>query len=335
MDKITTVGFDIAKSVFSVHGVDASGHTVLRKTVRRNKLMELIAALPPCLIGMEACGGAHEWARQFQRHGHRIGIMMARFVAPYRKSSKNDGNDAEAICEAVGRPNMRFVPVKSAEQQAILSLHRVRQGYVEQRTATINRIRGLLAEFGMVLPQRAVEVRRAAVVLAEHLPVLAREAITDLRARLTYQDGRIDLYEQQLTAMNRQCEPARRIMTMPGVGPLTASAITASVASGHEFSNGRQFAAWLGLVPRQHSTGGKTRLGRITKRGDAYLRTLLMLGARAVLQTAAQKSDRLSRWAVALRERRGYHRAVIAIAAKNARIIWALLAKERAFVPVH
>ena len=191
MDKITTVGLDLAKSVFSLHGVDAQGRTVLRKTVRRDRLMELIAALPPCLIGMEACGGAHEWARQFQHHGHRIGIMMARFVAPYRKSSKNDGNDAEAICEAVGRPNMRFVPVKSAEQQAILSLHRVRQGYVEQRTATINRIRGLLAEFGMVLPQRAAEVRRAAVVLAEQLPILAREAITDLRAHLTHLDARI------------------------------------------------------------------------------------------------------------------------------------------------
>ena len=296
--------------------------------------MELIAALPSCLIGMEACGGAHEWARQSQHYGHQIGIMMARFVAPYRKSSKNDGNDAEAICEAVGRPNMRFVPVKSAEQQAILSLHRVRQGYVEQRTATINRIRGLLADFGIVLPQRAVEVRRAAVVLAEQLPILAREAITDLRAHLTHLDARIAHYEQELTSLNRVCEPARRIMTMPGTGPLTASAITASVASGHEFSNGRQFAAWLGLVPRQHSTGGKTRLGRITKRGDAYLRTLLMLGARAVLQTAAQKSDRLSRWAVALRERRGYHRAVIAIAAKNARIIWALLAKQSTFAPV-
>lgn len=334
MEKVTTVGLDIAKSVFSVHGVDGQGRTVLRKTVRRDKLMELIAALPPCLIGMEACGGAHQWARKFQRYGHRIGIMMARFVAPYRKSSKNDGNDAEAICEAVGRPNMRFVPVKSAEQQAILSLHRVRQGYVEQRTATINRIRGLLAEFGMVLPQRAAEVRRAAVVLAEQLPTLAREAITDLRAHLTYLDARIDHYELQLTSLNRECEPARRIMTIPGIGPLTASAITASVASGHEFSNGRQFAAWLGLVPRQHSTGGKTRLGRITKRGDAYLRTLLMLGARAVLQSATHKSDRLSRWAVALRERRGYHRAIIAIAAKNARIIWAMLANERSFVPV-
>lgn len=334
MDKITTVGIDLAKSVFSVHGVDALGRPVLRKTVRRDKLMELMAALPPCLIGMEACSGAHEWGRQFQQLGHRVGIMMARFVAPYRKSSKNDGNDAEAICEAVGRPNMRFVPVKSAEQQAILALHRVRQGYVEQRTATINRIRGLLAEFGIVLPQRAVEVRRAAIVAAEHLPVLAREAIADLRAHLGHLDARIDHYEQQLMAMNRHCEPARRIMTMPGIGPLTASAITASVASGHEFNDGRQFAAWLGLVPRQHSTGGKTRLGRITKRGDAYLRTLLMLGARAVLQTAAHKSDRLSRWAVALRERRGYHRAVIAIAAKNARIIWTLLAKERTFVPV-
>jgi transposase len=335
MDKITTVGLDLAKSVFSVHGINASGHTVLRKTVRRDKLMELIAALPPCLIGMEACGGAHEWARQFQQRGHRVGIMMARFVAPYRKSAKNDGNDAEAICEAVARPNMRFVPVKSAEQQAILSLHRVRQGYVEERTATINRIRGLLTEFGMVLPQRAAEVRRAAGILAERLPLLAREAIADLRAHLAYLDDRIDHYEQQLTTMNRHCAPAQRIMTMPGIGPLTASAITASVASGHEFSNGRQFAAWLGLVPRQHSTGGKTRLGRITKRGDAYLRTLLMLGARAVLQNAAHKADRLSRWAVAVRERRGYHRAVIAIAAKNARIIWALLAKECTFVPVN
>ena len=178
MKEITTVGVDLAKVVFTVHGVDAAGHTVLRKTVRRERLMELIAGLPPCLIGMEACGGAHEWARKFQVHGHRVGIMMARFVAAYRKSSKNDGNDAEAICEAVGRPNMRFVPVKSAEQQAILALHRVRQGFIEQRTATVNRIRGLLAEFGMVLPQRADQVRRAAVVVAEALPVLC------LRVRL-------------------------------------------------------------------------------------------------------------------------------------------------------
>jgi transposase len=302
---------------------------VLRKTVRREKLMELVAGLPPCLIGMEACGGAHEWARKFEACGHRVGIMMARFVAPSRKSSKNDGNDAEAICEAVGRPNMRFVPVKSAEQQAILSLHRVRQGFIEQRTATINRMRGLLAEFGVVLPQRAEQVRRAAVTVSEALPLLAREAIADLRAHLAYLDERISRYEAQLVALAKQHEPARRIQALCGIGPLTASAITASIASGHEFASGRQFAAWLGLVPRQYSTGGKLRLGRITKRGDAYLRTLLMLGARAVLQSATHKSDRLSRWAVALRARRGYHRAIIAVAAKNARIVWALLAKNR------
>ena len=333
MKEITTVGVDLAKSVFTVHGVDAAGRTVLRKTVRREKLMELMVALPPCLIGMEACGGAHDWARKFEAHGHRVGIMMARFVAPYRKSSKNDGNDAEAICEAVARPNMRFVPVKSAEQQAILSLHRVRQGFIEQRTATINRIRGLLAEFGMVLPQRAEQVRRAAVVMAEELPILAREAIADLRAHLSYLDQRIAQYERQLIELARQREAAVRIQRLPGVGPLTASAITASISDGHEFANGRQFAAWLGLVPRQYSTGGKARMGRITKRGDAYLRTLLMLGARAVLQSAAHKTDRLSRWAMALRARRGYHRAIIAVAAKNARIIWALLANNREFAP--
>ena len=333
MKEITTLGVDLAKSVFTVHGVDATGHTVLRKTVRRERLMELVAGLRPCLIGMEACGGAHEWARKFLGHGHRVGIMMARFVAPYRKSSKNDGNDAEAICEAVARPNMRFVPVKSAEQQAILSLHRVRQGFIEQRTATINRIRGLLTEFGVVLPQRAEQVRRAAVVVAEQLPGLAREAIADLRAHLSYLDQRISHYEKQLIELARQREAAVRIQRLPGVGPLTASAITASISDGHEFANGRQFAAWLGLVPRQYSTGGKPRLDRITKRGDAYLRTLLMLGARAVLQSAVRKTDRLSRWAIALRARRGYHRAIIAVAAKNARIIWTLLANNREFTP--
>jgi transposase len=333
MTEITTVGVDLAKTIFTIHGVDAHGKTVLRRTVRRERLMEVIAGLPPCLIGMEACGGAHDWARRFEQHGHRVGIMMARFVAPYRKSSKNDDNDAEAICEAVARPNMRFVPVKSAEQQAVLSLHRIRQGFIEERTATLNRIRGVLAEFGVVLPQRAEQVRRAATVMAEALPLLARDAIADLRAHVTYLDERINRYEQQLVALTRQREAAMRIQQLPGVGPLTASAITASISDGHEFANGRQFAAWLGLVPRQYSTGGKAKLGRITKRGDAYLRTLLMLGARAVLQRAGQRSDRLSRWAIALRERRGYHRAIIAIAAKNARIIWALLARRTEYAP--
>jgi transposase len=330
--KITTVGIDLAKSVFSIHGVDEHGKSVLKRQVRREQLLEVLAKLEPCLVGMEACSGAHHFARELCRLGHPARIMAPQLVQPYRKSQKNDGNDAEAICEAVARPNMRFVPVKSAEQQAILSLHRVRQGFIEQRTATINRIRGLLAEFGVVLPQRAEQVRRAAVVMAEGLPVLVREAIDDLRAHLTYLDERISRYERQLVSLARQREAAVRIQRLPGVGPLTASAITASISDGHEFANGRQFAAWLGLVPRQYSTGGKARLGRITKRGDPYLRTLLMLGARAVLQSAVAKTDRLSRWAMALRARRGYHRAIIAVAAKNARIIWALLTKNREFV---
>src|SRR6266581_5393140 len=257
MKEITTVGVDLAKSVFTVHGVDAMGRVVLRKTVRRAQLVELIAGLPPCLIGMEACGGAHEWGRKFQLCGHRVGIMMARFVAPYRKSSKNDGNDAEAICEAVARPNMRFVPVKSAEQQAVLSLHRVRQGWIEERTATINRIRALLTEFGIVLPNRAQYVRRGAHAAAEAVPELARRAVADLRTHLGVLDERIGGYDRELQAQARQSEAAQRLMQIRGVGPLTAVAMVATVGCARDFRSGRQFAAWLGLTPRQHSSGGK------------------------------------------------------------------------------
>ena len=328
MGNVTTCGIDLAKAVFSVHAVDGAGTVVLRKTVGRSRLVALIAQLPPCLIGMEACSGAHEWARRFREHGHTVRLMAPKFVAPYRKSQKNDGNDAEAICEAVGRPSMRFVPVKSVEQQALLTLHRVRLGYVEERTATINRIRGLLAEFGVVLAQRAIEVRRSAAASLEKLPALAARAVTDLLAHVRVLDERVQEYERELKAHARQDERARRLQQLSGVGPIGASAIVASVADGHEFKNGRQFAAWLGLTPKQHSTGGKTRLGRITAHGDPYLRTLLIMGARAMLQTALRRADRLARWALSLRERRGYHRACVAIAAKHARIIWAMLAKN-------
>jgi transposase len=327
------VGIDLAKNVFSVHAVDEGGAVLFRKTVSRSRLLPMVAQWPACLIGMEACSGAHEWARRFQAHGHTVRIMAARFVAPYRKSGKNDGNDAEAICEAVQRPAMRFVPVKSAEQQAVLSLHRVRQGFVEERTATINRIRGLLAEFGAVLPGRAVEVRRGAAAAAEALPTLARQAIGDLLAHLRALDERIASYDRELEHLARESPAATRLMSLPGVGPVTALATVASVGHAHEFSDGRQFAAWLGLVPRQWSTGGKTRLGHITKRGDAYLRTLLIMGARAALQMATRRNDKLSRWALAVKERSGYHKAVVALAAKNARIIWALLARETEYRP--
>jgi len=325
---VTTCGIDLAKAVFSVHAVDGAGSVVLRKTVGRSRLMALIAELPPCLIGMEACSGAHEWARRFREHGHTVKLMAPKFVAPYRKSGKNDGNDAEAICEAVSRPSMRFVPVKTVEQQALLTLHRVRLGYVEERTATINRIRGLLAEFGVVLAQRAIEVRRGAAAVLEALPILAARAVRDLLAHVSVLDERIEEYERELKAHARQDERARRLQQLSGVGPIGASAIVASVAEGHEFKNGRQFAAWLGLTPKQHSSGGKTRLGRITAHGDPYLRTLLIMGARAMLQTALRRTDRLARWALAVRERRGYHRACVAVAAKHARIIWAMLAKH-------
>jgi len=322
------VGIDLAKSVFSLHGVDVAGHVVLRRSVRRDQLVEVVAGLSPCVIGMEACSGAHEWGRRFQEHGHTVRLMAPKFVAPYRKSGKNDGNDAEAICEAVTRPSMRFVPVKSAEQQALLAMHRVRQGFVVERTATINRLRGLLSEFGVVLPLRSVTVRRQAAAAAENLPELARRAIGDLLDELRVLDERIGGYDREIEAQARLCEPAQRLMKIRGIGPTTALAIVATVGNAREFKNGRQFAAWIGLVPGQYSTGGKTRLGHISKRGDAYLRNLLVQGARSVLHTAAAHRDHVSRWALELQPRRGYYRTLVAIANKNARIAWALLAKN-------
>lgn len=329
MEKITTVGIDLAKNVFSLHGVDANGKTVLRRTVRRTELMQVVASWPSCIIGMEACSGSHAWAREFATLGHIVKLMAPAFVVPYRKSGKNDGNDAEAICEAVTRPNMRFVPVKSAEQQAVLAMHRVRQGYIQERTAVINRLRAVLTEFGVVLPNRVHWVRRGASEAAEMLPELARRAAEDLRAHLRLLDERIGAYDRELEVLARQSEAAQRLMQIRGVGPLTAVAIVATVGNARDFASGRQFAAWLGLTPRQHSTGGKPRLGHITRRGDAYLRMLLVQGARSALHTAMRHTDRLSRWALNVQSRRGYHKALIAMAAKNARIAWALLSKQQ------
>jgi transposase len=263
-----------------------------------------------------------------------VKLMAPKFVAPYRKSGKNDGNDAEAICEAVSRPNMRFVPVKSAEQQALLVLHRVRQGFVTERTATINRMRGLLAEFGVVLALRSKTVRQQAAGASEHLPVLVRRAIAELLEHLRLLDERIAAHDREMEAQARRCEPARRLMKIRGIGPTTALAIVATVGNAWEFKNGRQFAAWIGLVPSQYSTGGKARLGHISKQGDSYLRCLLFQGARAVLHSAAAHQDRMSRWVLEVQARRGYYRTLVAIANKNARIAWALLSKNQEFKPV-
>lgn len=326
---IIRVGIDLAKNVFAVHGVDDNGKPVLVKPkVARDRLLELVANLPPCLIGMEACSGAHHWARQFRAYGHTVKLMAPKFVAPYRlsgKRGKTDAADAAAICEAVARPHMRFVPVKEEHQQIILCLHRTRNGFVEERTAVYNRLRGLISEFGIVLPQKVVNLRRQIGACLEDLPGYANRCIGDLLAHADVLDARIAEYDRAIARAAREDARSRRLMELPGIGPTTASALLASLGGGHDFKNGRQVAAWIGLTPGQYSSGGVARLGRITKAGDRYLRSLLVMGARAILSGLGDKQDRFSRWARSLVERRGYWKAVVAIAAKNARLAWAVL----------
>lgn len=332
---ITSLGIDLAKNSFSVHGVDQHGKTVFRKNLSRAKLLPFLAQQPPSLIGMEACSGAHYWGRELIKLGHRVGIMASRFVAPYRKGGKNDGNDAEAICEAVARPGMRFVPVKSVEQQAVLCLHRIRQGLIKERTALINQLRGLLSEFGLIMPTGRYPAQHYLPQILEDsengLPMLVRRLLHDLYQRLQGMNEQILAYDRELEHLAKASLASQQLMSVPGVGAITATALLASVGDPHQFRNGRQFAAWLGLTPRQHTTGGKIKLGRITKKGDVYLRTLLIHGTRAVLASLKDKADRLSAWIRALIERRGYKRAAVALAAKNARILWALMVKHESY----
>jgi transposase len=332
---IVTLGIDLAKNVFALHGVDAAGKVLLLSPrVTRARLLDTVVALPPCLIGMEACSGAHHWARLFQAQGHTVKLMAPKLVAPYRmsgKRGKNDAADAAAVCEAVSRANMRFVAVKSLEQQSQLMVHRARQGFVTARTAVINRIRGLLSEFGIVLPLKAEVVRREAAAQLEELPGWGNTVIGDLLSELHHLDERIEQYDAHVRAIARRSSAAQQLMQLMGIGATTATAIVAMVGNAREFDSGRQFAAWLGLVPGQYSSGGKARLGRITKAGDGYVRSLLVLGARALLNAAASKTDSVSRWAIKLRERRGYWKAVVAIAAKNARMAWAALRLGESF----
>lgn len=335
MKNVARIGMDVAKQIFQLHGVDERGQTVLRRRLARTQVRAFFAQLRPCLVGVEACGSAHYWARELTTLGHDVRLIAPQFVAPYRKNDKNDGNDAEAICEAVGRPHMRFVPIKDVAQQAVLTVHRARQLLVAERTALVNQLRGLLAEYGLIVSAGIGALRRALPTLVEtpDLPALAREVFADMTDRLRTVDERIAAYDRRVEQVARTMEPAQRLMQVPGVGPVTATALVATVGQAHTFKNGRQLAAWLGLVPRQHSSGGSRRLGRITKRGDVYLRTLLIHGARAVMRQVAQRADATSRWVMALKMRRGFNKAVVALAAKHARILWALLATGRPYQP--
>ena len=335
MGNVTRMGIDLAKHVFQLHGVDERGQTVLRRRLTRTQLRPFFAQLRSCLIGLEACGSAHYWGRELRALGHEVRLIAPQFVAPYRKNDKNDGNDAEAICEAVSRPTMRFVPIKTVEQQAVLTVHRVRQLLVAERTALVNQTRGLLAEYGLIVPAGIGAVRRALPGLLETpgLPPLAREVFAELADRLRGLDERMAVADRRVNHLARQMEPAQRLMQAPGIGPLTATAVVATVGDARTFKHGRQFAAWLGLVPRQHSSGGTRRLGRITKRGDVYLRTLFIHGARAVMRQLARRTDATSHWVRALQARRGFNKAVVALAAKHARILWALLTTGRPYQP--
>ena len=333
--EVSVVGFDIAKNVFQVHGVDRRGAAVQRKRLRRAQVPEFFRQLTPCLIGMEATRGAHYWARVLRSFGHDVRLIAPQFVKPFLKSQKNDANAAEAICEAVGRPNMRFVPSKSIEQQDLQALHRVRSRLIGCRTQLGNQIRGLLAEYGIVLPLHLSQVRKALPQLIEEenslLSGMGRQLLVGLYEELCALERRIAAMEEQIHRVHHSNALCQKIAAVEGVGPVIATAVVAAIADGRAFQNGRQFAAWVGLVPRQHSSGEKQRLMGITKRGDPYLRMLLIHGARSVVYRAASKQDRRSRWISEKQQRLGTTKTCVAVANKNARIIWALLARDEPY----
>ena len=335
--KITRIGLDLAKDVFQVHGVDRDGRKVASRRLRRGEVLKYFGGIDPCVVGMEACGGAHHWGRELGKLGHQVRLVSAQFVKPYVKSNKSDANDAEAICETISRPGMRFVELKTVQQQELQALHRVRSGLVGERTGLANRIRGLLTEFGVVMPRQLAQVRRGLPWVLEDgengLSGALRGLLEGLRADLERLDERIGELDRLIHQAVREDPACERLAAIEGIGPLTASALVAAVGTGKAFANGRGMAAFLGLVPRQHGSGGKAGLGAISKRGDPYLRTLLIHRARSVLLHAARKTDARSRWLQSLMARRHRNVAAVALANKNARIAWALLAHEQSYRP--
>ncbi len=329
--QVATIGLDLAKHVFQVHGVDAAGKVVLRRRLRRVQVVEFFAALPPCLVGMEACGTAHHWARVIRSLGHEVRLMPPQYVKPYVRRGKNDAADAAAICEAVTRPSMRFVPVKTEEQQAALVMHRARDLLVRQRTQLANAIRGHLAEFGIVEAQGIWKLGRLRAHLAEEeaaVPEAAREVLL-LAGQFDEVERRISEIDARILAWHKASPMSRRLATIPGIGPLIATAIVATVPDAGAFRSGREFAAWLGLVPRQRSTGGKQRLGRISREGDRYVRRLLVVGAQSAL--IGSRELRASPWVQGLLARCARLKVAVAVANKTARIAWAVMTKDEPY----
>jgi transposase len=337
VEKLTTVGIDLAKDVIAVCVLDVHGAAIERRVLRRDAFERWAEQLPASNVAMEACGSAHHWGRWFAARGHTARLIAAEFVVPFRKGGKNDTADAEAVAIAARQPTMRFVPIKTIDQQAILAWHSAREGWKEERTALLNRMRGLLAEYGVVIARSADRFLAALPKLSEdsRLPDPVRALLLEAREQFAALHARLARCDAQIAAHARNSPAAQRAAELLGVGPVTSSALVATVPDARVFRNGRQFGAWLGLTPRQHSSGGKTRLGRISLRGNVYLRTLLIQGARSTLQVAItaepSRTNRLQRWILALYGRKGYYKTLIAIANKHARILWAILAKDERY----
>ena len=339
MQTITTIGLDIAKSVFQVHGVDALGQVVIRRQLKRHYVLAFFQKLSPCLVGIEACASSHHWSRELKALGHSVRLMPPAYVKPYVKRQKNDAADAEAICEAVTRANMRFVAIKTPEQQSCLTLHRTRHLFIRQQTAVINVIRAHLAEFGIVAPIGRKGVEELLDVIADsndnRLPEVARGCLVALGTQLRSLKAQILGFDRMIMAWHRSNETSKRLDAIPGIGPVLATALVATVADPKVFRSGRNFSAWIGLVPKQHSSGGKDRLGSISKQGDRYLRSLFMAGALAVIRYAKINGTKHRPWLTALLVRRPTKVAAIALANKIARMVWAMMARgERYKQPV-
>jgi transposase len=335
MQAVTTIGLDTAKSVFQVHGIDQEGQVIIRRQLKRRYVVAFFEKLPPCLVGIEACAASHHWSRQLQALGHTVRLMPPAYVKPYVKRQKNDAADAEAICEAVTRANMRFVATKTPEQQSCLMLHRTRHLFIRQQTAVINAIRAHLAEFGIVAPVGRNGVEQLLNIVAdlrdERLPDVARRCVGSLGAQLRMLKAQILEFDRQIMAWHRSNTISKRLDDIPGVGPALATALVASVADPTAFRSGRDFSAWIGLVPKQHSSGGKDKLGSISKQGDRYLRSLFTTGALAVIRYAKIHGTKHRPWLTALLARRPTKVAAIALANKIARMAWAMMAKGESY----